>query len=95
MMVHRIRILFISISLICSFVLQSFAQQKVEIEKLTSGREKRMEWWKDARFGMFIHWGLYSQLAGEYKGNKIKGLGEWIMYDAKIPVDEYRKIAAT
>lgn len=94
-MVHRIRILLISISLICFFVLNSIAQQKVEIEKLISGREKRMEWWKDARFGMFIHWGLYSQLAGEYKGNRINGAGEWILYDAKIPVDEYRKIAAT
>lgn len=94
-MVHRIRILFISISLICFFVLKSIAQQKVEIEELISGREKRMKWWKDARFGMFIHWGLFSQLAGEYTDNKIKGLGEWIMYDAKIPVNEYRKIAST
>lgn len=94
-MVHRIRILLISISLICFFVLKSIAQQKVEIEKLTSGREKRMEWWKDARFGMFIHWGSYAQLAGEYKDNRINGAGEWILYDAKIPVDEYRKIAAT
>ena len=95
MIVHCIRIFLICFSLICSFDLKSIAQQKVEIEKLTSGREKRMEWWKEAKFGMFIHWGLYSQLAGEYKNIKIEGAGEWIMYNAKIPVNEYRKIAST
>jgi alpha-L-fucosidase len=74
---------------------QSFAQQNADVEKLTSGREKRLEWWTDARFGMFIHWGLFSKLAGEYNGKRIDGLGEWIMYNAKIPVDDYRKIANT
>jgi alpha-L-fucosidase len=52
-------------------------------------QEKRMKWWSEARFGMFIHWGLYAIPAGEWKGKKIPGLGEWIMTDAKIPFDEY------
>ena len=52
-------------------------------------RAKRMQWWSNARFGMFIHWGLYAVPAGEWKGEKIPGLGEWIMTDAKIPVEEY------
>ena len=49
----------------------------------------------DAKFGLFIHWGLYSQLAGEWKGEKIPGLTEWIMYHAVIPKADYLKLAAT
>jgi predicted RNA-binding protein with RPS1 domain len=56
-------------------------------------QDERMDWWRDARFGMFVHWGLYSVPAGTYKGERIKGLGEWIMNDAKIPVEEYEKFA--
>jgi len=53
--------------------------------------EARMKWWHDARFGMFIHWGIYSVPAGKYNGEEIKGIGEWIMNTAKIPVSEYEK----
>ena len=56
-------------------------------------REERMEWWRQARFGMFIHWGLYAVPAGEWKGEKISGIGEWIMERAKIPVSEYEQLA--
>src|SRR5215213_2770508 len=55
--------------------------------------EKRLEWFRDARFGMFIHWGLYAVPAGEWKGKPISGLGEWIMNRAKIPVREYEQLA--
>jgi len=57
-------------------------------------QEERLQWWHEARFGMFIHWGLYSILAGEWKGQKTPGLGEWIMHDLKIPIAEYEKLAA-
>jgi alpha-L-fucosidase len=53
--------------------------------------EARMKWWHDARFGMFIHWGVYSVPAGKYNGEEIKGIGEWIMSTAKIPIPEYEK----
>jgi alpha-L-fucosidase len=53
----------------------------------------RMAWWSKARFGMFIHWGVYSVPAGVYNDKKIPGLGEWIMHDAKIPVDTYQAYA--
>jgi len=53
----------------------------------------RMAWWSKARFGMFIHWGVYSVPAGVYEGKKMPGLGEWIMHDAKIPVDTYQAYA--
>ena len=52
-------------------------------------RDARMKWWREARFGMFIHWGLYAVPAGKW-GDRTN-YGEWIMESAKIPVDEYRK----
>ena len=51
-----------------------------------------MKWWRDARFGMFIHWGVYSVPAGTYKGQKINRIGEWIMNRGKIPVAEYQAV---
>lgn len=56
-------------------------------------RDMRMEWWRNARFGMFIHWGLYAVPAGMWKGQKIPGIGEWIMASANIPVAEYAPLA--
>ncbi len=52
-------------------------------------RDARMHWWREARFGMFIHWGLYAQLAGTWDGKRTGGAGEWIMHDMKIPVEQY------
>ncbi len=54
---------------------------------------ERMAWWRDAKFGLFIHWGVYAVPAGTYKGEQIKGIGEWIMRNAEIPVAEYRSYA--
>ncbi len=56
-------------------------------------RDARMKWWREARFGMFIHWGVYSVPAGTYDGKRIPGIGEWIMNRGKIPVAEYRAYA--
>ncbi len=53
-----------------------------------------MEWWREARFGMFIHWGVYAVPAGTYKGQKINRIGEWIMNRGKIPVADYQQFAA-
>src|SRR6266853_1718348 len=55
-------------------------------------KEKRLAWWRAARFGMMIHWGLYAVPAGEWKGQPVAGLGEWIMNRAKIPVKEYEPL---
>jgi len=54
---------------------------------------ERMEWWTDARFGMFIHWGLYSVPAGVYNGQEDHHIGEWIMRDFDIPVSVYAAYA--
>jgi alpha-L-fucosidase len=56
-------------------------------------REARMKWWREARFGMFIHWGVYAVPAGTYNGKKIDGIGEWIMNRGKIPMAEYQAYA--
>jgi alpha-L-fucosidase len=52
-------------------------------------KEARMKWWKDARFGLFIHWGLYAVPAGEWKGQT--NHAEWIRTTAQIPINEYEK----
>ncbi len=59
---------------------------------ITYTKEENMQWWREARFGMFIHWGIYSIPGGEWKGEKIGGISEWIMSTAKIPVKEYEKL---
>jgi alpha-L-fucosidase len=56
-------------------------------------RDERMAWWREARFGMFIHWGVYSVPAGTYHGKQIGGIGEWIMNHGKIPMAEYQQYA--
>ncbi len=56
-------------------------------------RDARMKWWREARFGMFIHWGLYAVPAGRYRGKPVGGIGEWIMHDAHIPVADYAAYA--
>ena len=57
--------------------------------------DPKMTWWKEARFGMFIHWGLYSVPAGMYDGKKVPGIGEWIMNKGKIPVAAYWRAATS
>ena len=56
-------------------------------------KDARMKWWREARFGMFIHWGLYSIPAGTWDGKQIPNLGEWIMNNASIPVADYKALA--
>ncbi|MDP4129543.1 MAG: alpha-L-fucosidase [Bacteroidota bacterium] len=62
---------------------------------LIKAQEKHpdIQWFKDAKFGLFIHWGLYAELGGVYKGKNYYGSGEWIMNQAKIPAAEYAGLA--
>ena len=55
--------------------------------------DKRMEWYNDARFGMFLHWGVYSTLEGKWQGKNVHGYAEWIHAKGKIPADQYQKQA--
>ena len=59
----------------------------------TLDRDERMQWWREARFGMFIHWGVYAVPAGTYHGHRINKAAEWIMNRGKIPVAEYQQFA--
>ncbi len=63
----------------------------VAVKETPAQRDTRMRWWREAKFGLFIHWGVYAVPAGKYGSND--GYGEWIMYSAKIPVANYREFA--
>lgn len=76
----------ISTFIVCLFLFQITSCKK-------QGQPDKMDWWKEARFGMFIHWGLYAIPAGVYNNKDIPGLSEWIMSSAKIPVAEYKVYA--
>lgn len=57
--------------------------------------KKAMAAFDGMKFGLFIHWGLYAQPAGEWKGRYVRGIGEWIMFRERIPVAEYAELAKT
>jgi len=56
--------------------------------------DTRLQWWREARFGLFIHWGVYSVPAGQWQGKPIWGGGEWIMNCGQIPVADYQQLPA-
>ena len=58
-----------------------------------ANQDPRLDWWREAKFGLFIHWGLYAIPAGVWKGERIPGIGEWIMLRAEIPIPEYEQLA--
>jgi alpha-L-fucosidase len=66
---------------------------EMAVPELTPERNARLAWWREARFGMFIHWGIYAVPAGEWNGKRVPGIGEWIMQKAQIPLKEYEPFA--
>ena len=54
---------------------------------------ERLKWFEEARYGLFIHWGLYAELGGFWNGKHYPGGTEWIMRRARIPFEEYKKLA--
>jgi len=70
------------------------AQERPAAVPPDPAREARLAWFREAKYGLFIHWGLYAIPAGEWKGKAVPGIGEWIMNRAKIPVREYEALAA-
>ncbi len=61
------------------------------VKETPAQRDARLAWWREAKFGLFIHWGVYAVPAGKY-GEKTS-YGEWIMQSARIPVPVYREFA--
>ncbi|HEY7924688.1 MAG: alpha-L-fucosidase [Vicinamibacterales bacterium] len=57
-------------------------------------KQARLAWFREAKYGLFIHWGLYALPAGQWNGKRVPGIGEWVMFRAKVPVAEYEKLAA-
>lgn len=51
------------------------------------------KWFKDAQYGMMVHWGLYSLLGGEWNGRRSSSYSEWIQSNQRIPIEEYEKLA--
>jgi alpha-L-fucosidase len=82
---ERMKRLFVLIMIMFSVLqAQDFTQETKK------QHDARMQWWREARFGMFIHWGLYAILAGEWGGQT--NYGEWIRTNAEIPIDVYDKL---
>ncbi|MEZ4867648.1 MAG: alpha-L-fucosidase [Caldilineaceae bacterium] len=73
--------------------MQADAIVKARGQRPGAHTDPRLDWWRAARFGLFIHWGLYAIPAGVWQGQEIPGLGEWIMLRARIPVKEYEQLA--
>src|SRR4026208_2198860 len=59
-----------------------------------AAKEKRLAWFREAKYGLFIHWGLYAIPAGQWHGTRSPGLGEWVMLRSTVPVKEYEQLAA-
>ena len=79
---------------VLSLVALTLSAQTPAPRSADPAREKRLEWFREAKYGLFIHWGLYAIPAGEWHGTRSLGLGEWIMNRSKIPVREYEKLAS-
>lgn len=76
-------------------------QEQMQADNIVAARgqrpgaqsDPRLDWWRAAKFGLFIHWGLYAIPAGSWRGADVPGLGEWIMLRARIPVADYEALA--
>lgn len=88
-MKHIILISGVLLAGICTLSASEVAELPLETSEQ---RDARMAWWREARFGMFVHWGLYSVPAGEWDGRKFKQGGvEWIQKKANIAADVYEQ----
>jgi alpha-L-fucosidase len=85
----KLALAFIAVSCACTLLGQP--AQKDFTHESPAERDARMAWFRDARFGLFIHWGVYSVPAGEWKDKK--SYGEWFMEETKMPVSQYEKFA--
>jgi len=94
MMINRIKNLTALFVLFLAITMSVNAQDTESWDKTVSGKEHpNIQWFKDAKFGMFIHWGLFSQTGGTWQGKNYYGISEWLMNRGKIPAAEYATIA--
>lgn len=84
----------LSILLVALSFIGTAAAQQASVKETKEQRDQRMSWWRNDRFGMFIHWGIYAQFGGFYRGHSQKvNNGEWLMNRMKVPVQEYKDTA--
>jgi len=88
------RIILLQIILILGFT--AYAQSDIQITHETDkAYSNRMQWFNDAKYGMFIHFGLYSQLGGVWNDQPTKGYAEWIQANADIAAQDYAMLTHT
>jgi alpha-L-fucosidase len=68
---------------------EMWGEEKVSGQAIHPG----LKWFTEDKYAMFIHWGLYSRMAGVWEGKTYYGIGEWLMHMAEIPVDDYKAYA--
>lgn len=91
---------------LAALIIPVFAQDRIkndrgrkEVEEALNGwwaasmktHDQRIAWWREAKFGCFTHWGVYSYLGGEWNGEPVKGYAEHIMRIKKIPLATCKK----
>lgn len=100
----KLSLLILFLSIVNQGVSQSYDEDQYpeihtkEWKEMNDSKQETKVWFKDSKYGMFIHWGLYSIPGGVWKGKKIHYMrpphvAEWIMHAAKIPRDEYAELA--
>lgn len=86
--------LFIILLLTQFIFIKANAQETERWDKgVSAAPNPNQQWFKDAKFGMFIHWGLFAQAGGVWKGKNYYGISEWMMNRGKIPAAEYAELA--
>lgn len=65
-----------------------------EVERVNMNNNDKIKWYQYARFGIFIHFGLYTATEGRYKGKETQGIGEWIQSREQIPCSDYEAFAS-
>lgn len=79
------------VALVLSALYLLAPQPVVQAAESAAQHDQRMAWFRDARFGLFVHWGVYSVPAGEWHGQT--NYGEWFLEETKMPVSQYEKFA--
>ncbi len=91
-MLHALLSASLAASLMASVPFDAPPTESGQIALWASDRDSRMEWWRDARFGMFVHWGLYSPAGGFWDGKRYEQhYAEWIQHWAAVPCAEYAR----
>ncbi|HEX9484885.1 MAG TPA: alpha-L-fucosidase, partial [Gemmatimonadaceae bacterium] len=93
MMPSRLHTLLVTCGLLAALAVPAAPILAQELRAADSAKTARLAWFREAKYGLFIHWGLYSIPAGQWKGKTIPSIGEWIMNRARIPAPEYARLA--